>query len=77
MIDKPGVGVGTNETASSYLTSLMDGKNVFSYPKPVSLIKYLTNFICKDSDIVMDFSQVLELPLMRYGDTMWRIKKLH
>lgn len=55
VIDKPGVGVGTNETASSYLTSLMDGKNVFSYPKPVSLIKYLTNFICKDSDIVMDF----------------------
>lgn len=55
VIDKPGVGVGTNETASSYLTSLMDGKNVFSYPKPVSLIKYLTNFICKDRDIVMDF----------------------
>ena len=55
VIDKPGVGVGTNENASSYLTSLMDGKNVFSYPKPVSLIKYLTNFICKDSDIVMDF----------------------
>ena len=55
VIDKPCVGVGTNETASSYLTSLMDGKNVFSYPKPVSLIKYLTNFICKDSDIVMDF----------------------
>ncbi len=55
VIDKPGVGVGTNETASSYLTSLMDGKNVFSYPKAVSLIKYLTNFICKDSDIVMDF----------------------
>lgn len=55
VIDKPGVGVGTNETASSYLTSLMDGKNVFSYPKPVSLIKYLTNFICKDSDIIMDF----------------------
>lgn len=55
VIGKPGVGVGTNETASSYLTSLMDGKNVFSYPKPVSLIKYLTNFICKDSDIVMDF----------------------
>ena len=55
LIDKPGSGVGTNETASSYLTSLMGGKNVFSYPKPVSLIKYLTNFICKDDDIVMDF----------------------
>ena len=55
LIDKPSVGVGTNETASSYLTSLMDGKNVFSYPKPVSLVKYLTNFVCKDDDIVMDF----------------------
>lgn len=55
LIDKPSVGVGTNETASSYLTSLMDGKNVFSYPKPVSLIKYLTNFVCKNDDIVMDF----------------------
>ena len=55
LIDKSGSGVGTNETASSYLTSLMDGKNVFSYPKPVSLIKYLINFICEDNDIVMDF----------------------
>ena len=55
LIDKSSSGVGTNETASSYLTSLMDGKNVFSYPKPVSLIKYLINFICKDNDIVMDF----------------------
>ena len=55
LVDKSSSGVGTNETASSYLTSLMDGKNVFSYPKPVSLIKYLINFICKDDDIVMDF----------------------
>lgn len=54
-IDKPNNNVGTNENASSHLISLMDGSEVFSYPKPVSLIKYLTNFICSDSDIVMDF----------------------
>ena len=29
--------------------------DVFSYPKPVSLIKYLTNFIIEDNDIVLDF----------------------
>ena len=33
----------------------MDGMEVFSYPKPISLIEYLSNFICKDSDIVLDF----------------------
>ena len=33
----------------------MDGENVFSYPKPVSLIKYLITFICMDIDFVMDF----------------------
>ena len=54
-IDKPQNNVGTNETASSHLNSLMDGLDVFSYPKPVSLVQYLTNFICKDSDIVLDF----------------------
>ena len=55
IIDKPSNGVGTNENASSDLQKLMDGKVVFSYPKPVSLINYLTNFICKDNDIVIDF----------------------
>ena len=55
LIDKPNNGVGTNETASSYLNSLMDNMDVFSYPKPVSLIQYLTNFIIEENDIVMDF----------------------
>ena len=33
-----------------------DGKRVFSYPKPVSLIKYLINFIpYEQNDIVLDF----------------------
>ena len=55
VIDKPNNQVGTNENASSHLNGLMDGLDVFSYPKPVSLIKYLVNFIVKDGDIVMDF----------------------
>lgn len=54
-IDKPQNNVGTNETATSHLNALMDGLDVFSYPKPISLIQYLTNFICKDSDVVLDF----------------------
>lgn len=33
----------------------MDDIDVFPYPKPVSLIKYLLNFVCEDDDIVMDF----------------------
>ncbi len=55
IIDKPSNGVGTNENASSHLNSLMDNMDVFSYPKPVSLIKYLTNFIIEDGDIILDF----------------------
>ena len=55
LIDKSSQDVGTNENASSYLAKLMDGSNVFSYPKPVTLIKYLINFLCEDNDIVMDF----------------------
>lgn len=47
-------GVGTNENASSDLKNLM-GSEVFSYPKPSSLIKYLINFIASDTDIIMDF----------------------
>ena len=55
LINKPNNNVGTNENASSYLRSLMDDSDVFSYPKPVSLIKYLINFIVRSGDIVMDF----------------------
>lgn len=55
LIDKPSCSVGPNENASSALSNLMDGCEVFSYPKPVSLIQYLVNFICNDNDIVLDF----------------------
>ncbi len=54
IIDKPNNKVETNEGASSDLESLM-GSRVFSFPKPVSLIKYLINFIIKENDIVVDF----------------------
>lgn len=70
LIDKAGTNVGTNENASSYLAELMEGNPVFSYPKPVSLIKYLVNFVCKDEDIVMDFfsgSATTADAIMRYN----------
>lgn len=55
VINKSDNNVGTNETASSYLTKLLGG-NYFDYPKPVSLIKYLANFIPNnDNDLILDF----------------------
>lgn len=51
------VNVETNEVAGNYQVELF-GKKVFSYPKPVSLIKYLLGFRdCSNDDdiIVMDF----------------------
>ena len=47
------VGAGTNENASAELTELM-GKQVFDYPKPVSLLRYLINS-CTTDDLIMDF----------------------
>ena len=55
VIDKPNNNVGTNENATSYLNELMDNMDVFSYPKPVSLLMYLINFIIEENDIVLDF----------------------
>ena len=54
VINKKDNGVGTNENASSELRELM-GTDVFSYPKPVTLMKYLTNFVVQEKDIVLDF----------------------
>ncbi|MGE7365818.1 site-specific DNA-methyltransferase [Desemzia incerta] len=47
-------GVGTNEGASSDLEKLI-GHNIFDYPKPSSLIKYLINSCCTGNDIILDF----------------------
>lgn len=46
--------VKTNEEASKELERLF-GFKVFDYPKPVSLIKYLLNFIVGENDLVLDF----------------------
>lgn len=45
-------GVDTNETAGSQLKDIM-GTAAFAFPKPVTLIKYLINFV--DASIILDF----------------------
>ena len=54
LIHKKENGVGTNENASSELKELM-GTDLFSYPKPVTLMTYLANFVVQENDIVLDF----------------------
>jgi len=49
------VGVGTTENAGRELIEMFDGNDVFDYPKPVSLIKYLINFCGNNNDIILDF----------------------
>jgi len=50
------VDVSTTEKAGDELDTLFDGKTIFDYPKPPSLIKYLTNFDTpKDDSIILDF----------------------
>lgn len=54
LIDKT-VNVDTTENAGNVLTKLFDNQKVFDYPKPVSLIKYLINFLVNDDEIILDF----------------------
>ena len=51
------VGVDTTENAGNFISKLFDGKKVFDYPKPVSLLKYLTNFYIKKNEnaTILDF----------------------
>ena len=53
-INKKENEVGTNEEASSELREIL-GDKLFDFTKPVSLIKYLLNFLISDNDIVLDF----------------------
>ena len=50
------VNVETTEKAGAFLDSFL-GSKVFDYPKPVSLIRYLINFLIvkDDNDIILDF----------------------
>lgn len=56
MIDAS-VNVDTTENAGNMITQMFDGHKVFDYPKPVSLIAYLTNFLIKKDEnaIILDF----------------------
>jgi adenine-specific DNA-methyltransferase len=49
------VNVDTTENAGRELTKLFDNQEVFDYPKPTSLIKYLTNMLVNSDDIILDF----------------------
>lgn len=54
LLNKKDNEVGTNENASSELKELMVA-DLFSYPKPVSLMTYLANFVVQENDLVLDF----------------------
>lgn len=47
-------GVGTTEQGGTTLTAIFDGKKIFDYPKDVSLIEYIINFLCGSDDIILD-----------------------
>lgn len=49
------VGVCTTEQAGDDLDKYFDGKRVFSYPKPVSLLNYLLNFVDNQDCTILDF----------------------
>ncbi|MFP4498481.1 MAG: site-specific DNA-methyltransferase [Vulcanimicrobiota bacterium] len=51
------VGVGTNEDASRELLEIFGLENIYSYPKPVSLIKYLARTVSRyqKDGIFLDF----------------------
>ncbi len=49
------VGVDTTENAGRQLAEIFDNQKLFDYPKPISLIKYLINFIERSNLIILDF----------------------
>ena len=50
------VNVSTTEQAGDDLDIVFDNKHIFDYPKPVSLIQYLTSFDTpKEHSIILDF----------------------
>lgn len=56
VLSKKDQGVDTNETSSSELRRLLNG-DYFDFPKPVSLLKHLINFVSEppSDDIILDF----------------------
>jgi len=47
------VGVDTTEEAGKVLSTIFDEQNVFEYPKDISLIEYIINFLCGPNDIIL------------------------
>lgn len=54
VLDKVNQGIDTNEGSSGQLEELF-GCRVFDFPKPVSLIKYLSNFCVDKTEIILDY----------------------
>ncbi len=50
-----GIEFGTNQEAGIDLELLFNGKRIFDFPKPISLIKHFINIGSKNSDIILDF----------------------
>jgi len=48
-------GVGTNEDAEKQLRNLFNGKKLYDYPKPMSLVKYLCLFASDKDSLILDF----------------------
>lgn len=51
------VGVDTTENAGRSISQIFDGKKIFDYPKPTSLLTYLINFFIQNNDkaLILDF----------------------
>ena len=47
--------VDTNENEGKRLKEIFDGKKVFDYPKPITLLNYIFNFSLGENDILLDF----------------------
>ena len=54
VLSKKASNVDTNETSSSELDELLEGR-FFDFPKPVSLIKHLLGFTSVGNDLILDF----------------------
>jgi adenine-specific DNA-methyltransferase len=55
ILSKKECEIGTNEDANKELQQLFGDKELFNYPKPTTLIKYLGNFCLNRNDLVLDF----------------------
>lgn len=54
VLNKKESNISTNESASSELDKLLDGR-FFDFPKPPNLIKHLVNFCAEKNDLILDF----------------------